>query len=293
MYFEDYFEGYGTGAVIPTGMTVAGGTGNSTILGSGTGIDGSQCWQVGFAWRDDAGGVDNVSAFHALNLQSQSPQAQIIEMWNSVVPFTGFNPSKILFHANWEPDQTLSFYAGGGTGFDRLLGNTGAPPTGAKPFAAKINDWFTLQMNVTISQVPAGTTTNHWPVVSAEVAVNGTSLVSDSKVLSEYLIEALPDTQPHVNLPFWNASGTLFDSMSYGSMVAINSNPHLSTSRANRISQVVIEGQELIDNSANRISQLVTELQELPNSSFNRVSQLVIELMIKNQRTGNWRVSES
>jgi len=118
-------------------------------------------------------------------------------------------------------------------------------------------------------------------------------LIHNNLVDTSFLVESLPTALPAVNVPFWNLSGYLFDSMTYEAITTLNDWPQIDTTRQARFSQGAVEVQELIDNSDPRLSQAVIEVEKLPDNSFARASQLVIELMIKRIRTGNWRVSES
>lgn len=291
-YFQDYFEGYSPGNVTPAGMTFQGG---SVILGSGTGFEDTQCWQTGFAWRQGADDVDNVSIFMALNRRSQRDQnaGVFLQLLNTTSTFTnGVTPATVFFQGRTENDGTLSFIAGNQQEF--MLGNTGKPDTGADPFVMSQDDWFTLQANVQFSSVAIASSTNHNLNVSVEIAIDGITLISTNVTATNVIIEANVGSALAVfNVPWWNGSGYYFDSMTYEAITTINDNPMPDASRAARLSAGAIEVSETPQDSAARASQLVTELEELPFNSAARASQLVIELMLRKIITGSWRVYEA
>ena len=290
-YFTDYFESYSPGSVTPAGMTIQGG---STILAAPAGIDGGQCWQTGFAWRDGSDSVSDVSIFQSLQRLSQRDQnANIfLQLLNAPDPFiNGISPSQSMFTVRTENDGTLSFFAGNLQQF--ILGNTGAPNTGADSFVMSQNDWFNLQCNVSLSQVAIMSSANHNLKVDADIAIDGELLISNSVIATNVIIESLQTPLPTYNVPWWLGPGYNFDSMTYEALQPINTNPNPDLTRAARLSQLVNELMERPDNSAARASQLVNELMKLPSNSAARASQLVIELMLRTKRTGSWRVYEA
>ena len=315
IYFQDYFETYTPGAVVPTGMITPGGVG-STILGSGTGFEFSQCWSVGDAWRDGGTSssefVGNITMFVALNRQTVGDENvnDFMQLLNGTSPFQLNIGAPALWRCHPEQDSTLSFYAGPSNNF--FMGNTGKPPSGADPFVMTQFDWFTMQANVvfsakdivTTTTTVSGTTTttitntssNHSLGVDSTVLIDGVEMFTASVNDTGTIIEALPYPHAQVNIPFWNGAGWFFDSMTYEALTGTNTYP-MPGAPVVRASQLMVEvGMQ--PNPLARASQLANELQFLPSGTSRgqaRASQLIIELMMRKAVAsgGTWRCYEA
>lgn len=295
--FQDYFETYPLGPVVPTGFDVAGAIASNIVQDTSPivnpfsppliGIDGTKGWQLFGQGRRFITPVSSISHFIAFwAFPGQTQRIILVGNGNPANLLVGIDLVKVAE----ESDGSLSFRDVD----DVLYKNSGTEGFYLAPFS-----WYTMQLNLTFSKVTVlGTDVL---AIRMECSIQGLNpepgdggFYFQQSHTTNTPIAGLFTATPEMNRFFYNLAGYLVDSITVEDQVPINSYPVPGVPNV-RDSQDVFEIMKLPDDSNVRVSSDVIEIGKLPDNSSIRIISDIIELAVANFKRKNtgWIVKES